>query len=137
MLISFFVYSKVSFKKYINPLSSIIIFILIFDILVLGIIFGNTKLIDRYNSTSLLSEAHRFGLHNFGIEQFKQFWIFGYGAGGFENVFKLFYNIKDNFVSHNAHNDLIELIGEIGLIGIMILMALSLVYFKKLIQNNV
>ena len=36
VLISFLIYSKISFKKYINPLSTIILFILLFDILILG-----------------------------------------------------------------------------------------------------
>ena len=40
VLISFLIYSKISFKKYINPLSTIILFILVFDILVLGLVFG-------------------------------------------------------------------------------------------------
>ena len=43
VLISFLFYSKISFKKYINPLSTIILFILVFDLLVLGLIFGNKE----------------------------------------------------------------------------------------------
>ena len=35
----------------------------------------------------------------------------------------------------HAHNDGIELIGEVGNIGILILLLLSLIYFKKLLNK--
>ena len=99
VLISFLIYSKISFKKYINPLSTIILFILVFDMLILGLIFGNAKLIERYAETSIIGEVQRFEFHEFGLAQFKKFWLFGYGSGAFEIVYKLFYNIlaKNNY----------------------------------------
>ena len=136
VLISFLIYSKISFKKYINPLSTIILFILLFDILILGLVFGNAKLVERYAETSIIGEAARFGVHKFGLSQFKEFWLFGYGAGAFELIFKLFYNIPpDGAIAAHAHNDGIELIGEVGIIGISILLLLSLIYFKKLLNK--
>ena len=136
VLISFLIYSKISFKKYINPLSTIILFILLFDILILGLVFGNAKLVERYAGTSLISEAGRFELHQFGIDQFKEFWLFGYGTGAFGLIFKLFYKIlPGEGITNHAHNDGIELIGEVGIIGILILLLLSIIYFKKLFNN--
>ena len=136
VLISFLIYSKISFKKYINPLSTIILFILVIDVLVLGLIFGNAKLVERYAETSIMGEAGRIGLHQFGFNQFKEFWLFGYGAGAFELIFKLFYNIPpDGVIAAHAHNDGVELIGEVGMIGILILLFLSLIYFKKLLNK--
>jgi len=138
VLISFLLYSKISFKKYINPLSTIILFILLFDILILGLVFGNAKLIERYAETSFtgLIEGYRVGLHKFGLTQFKEFWLFGYGAGAFELVFKLFYSIPPGqIIANHAHNDGIELVGEVGVIGILILLLLSLIYFKKLLNK--
>ncbi len=136
VLISFLLYSKISFKKYINPLSTIILFILLFDILILGLVFGNSKLVERYAETSIAGEAGRFALHKFGFTQFKEFWLFGYGAGAFGLIFKLFYNIPpDGNLAAHAHNDGIELMGEVGIIGISILLLLSLIYFKKLLNN--
>ena len=136
VLISFLIYSKISFKKYINPLSTIILFILLFDILILGLVFGNAKLVERYAETSIVGEAGRLALHKFGFTQFKEFWLFGYGAGAFELIFKLFYNIPPNgAIAAHAHNDGIELIGEVGIIGISILFSLSLIYFKKILNK--
>ena len=134
VLISFLIYSKISFKKYINPLSTIILFILAFDILVLGLIFGNAKLIARYTETSIVNEALRLEFHEFGLVQFKKFWLFGYGSGGFEIVYKLFSNGLHGIATH-AHNDGIELMGEVGILGILILLLLSLIYLKKLVNN--
>ena len=91
ILFSFLFYSKVVFKKYINPLSSIIIFILIFDVCVMAVFFGNAKLIERYAETSFLGESLRMDLHSFGIDQFKNFWLFGYGSDAFGQVFKNYY----------------------------------------------
>jgi O-antigen ligase len=136
VLISFLIYSKISFKKYINPLSTIILFILAFDILILGLVFGNAKLIERYAETSLVGEAVRFEFHEFGLAQFKKFWLFGYGSGAFGIVYKLFANILPGTgIAIHAHNDGIELMGEVGILGILIILLLSLIYFKKLVNN--
>ena len=59
----------------------------------------------------------------------------GYGAGGFENVFKLFYIIKGEYIAKHVHNVWIELLGEVGIIGISIWLSLFLVYFKKLLNG--
>jgi O-antigen ligase len=138
ILFSFLFYSKINFKKYINPLSSVIIFILIFDILVLGIFFGNAKLIERYAETSIARETVRLDLHIFAFDQFKNFWLFGYGSGAFEQLFKIFYISSEsigNYVAQHAHNDGLELLGEIGILGVLILILLSVAYFKKLLKD--
>jgi len=136
ILISFLLYSKISFKKYINPLSIIILFILVFDLLILGLVFGNAKLVERYAETSIMSEAGRIELYQFGFNQFKEFWLFGYGVGAFGLIFKLFYKIlPGGGIAAHAHNDGIELMGEVGIIGISILFLLSLIYFKKLLNK--
>ena len=137
ILFSFLFYSKISFKKYINPLSTIIIFILIFDVLVLGLLFGNAKLVERYAETSIIGEAERFNLHGFGLDQFKSFWLFGYGSGAFGLVYKLFAIVPENynFRAKYVHNDGLQLLGEVGIVGISILLSLSFMYFKKLINR--
>ena len=74
--------------------------------MVLGLVFGNAKLVERYAETSIMGEAGRIGLHKFGLTQFKEFWLFGYGAGAFELIFKLFYSIPPNGkLAIHAHND--------------------------------
>ena len=136
ILFSFLFYSKISFKKYINPLSSIIIVILIFDVCVLGLFFGNARLLERIVETSVLKETLRLDLHSFGFDQFKNFWLFGYGSGAFGQLFKIFYNSpKNTLLTDYVHNDWIELLGEVGVLGILILFILLISYFNKIIKN--
>ena len=139
ILLSFLFYSKINFKKYINPLSIIIIFILIFDVFVMTLFFGNARLIERLVEVSIVKDYTRLDLHSFGLEQFKNFWFFGYGNGAFEQVFKLFYilpeTISSNYLAQHAHNDGIELLGEVGVVGVSIFVIITIFYFKKLFNN--
>ena len=139
ILISFLLYSKISFKKYIIPLSSVIIFILVFDVFVMALFFGNAKIIERLAETSVANEGIRLDLHVFGWEQFKNFWLFGYGNEAFGQIFKSFYIMPEktvtSFLAENAHNDGIELLGEVGVLGISILFLLYIQYFKKILMN--
>jgi O-antigen ligase len=135
ILFTFLFYSKISFKKYINPLSSIIIFILIFDVFIMALFFGNAKLIERYTETSILREATRIDLQTFAIDQFKKFWVFGYGNESFGQLFKIFFVLPLGIFAQHAHNDGIELLGEIGILGVSILFLLYISYFRKIIHN--
>ena len=139
ILISFLLYSRIDFKKIYNPLSSVIIFILIFDLLIMGAIFGNAKIFERIVETSILGEATRIDLQSFGWSQFQKFWIFGYGSGSFNQIFKIFYETQDtdfNFIANHVHNDAIELLGEIGIIGFSLFVILIIIYLRKL-KNNI
>jgi O-antigen ligase len=104
---------------------------------VLGLLFGSEKLIERYAGTSIVNEAMRFDLHGFGLDQFKSFWLFGYGSGAFMQVYKLFFILPENhnYLAKHVHNDGIQLLGEVGIIGVSILLSLSFMYLKKLINN--
>ena len=139
ILLSFLIYSKIHFKKYINPLSIIIIFILIFDVFVMTMFFGNARLIERLVETPILKDVVRLDLYSFGFDQFKDFWLFGYGNGAFEQIFKIFHimpeHIGVNYLAENVHNDGIEYLGEIGILGASILILLYVSYFKKIIKN--
>ena len=100
--------------------------------------FSTAKLaVDSFDTSPITEiEGFRFGLHKFGLTQFKEFWLFGYGAGAFGLIFKLFYKIlPGGGIANHVHNDGIELIGEVGIIGISILLLLSLIYVKKLLNN--
>ena len=139
ILLSFLFYSKINFKKYINPLSIIIIFILIFDIFVMTLFFGNARLVQRLVEVSIVKDYIRLDLHSFGLEQFKNFWLFGYGNGAFEQIFKLFYilpeTISNDYLARHVHNDGIELLGEVGVVGVSIFAIITIIYFKKLLNN--
>ena len=110
-----------------------LILIVLFDVLILGVYFGSEKLIQRYsflqseiNSYSLSTpeanisdqfNIYRGSLAKFAFSEFKKFIFFGYGAGSFENLFKVnFINLSTNYATH-AHSDLIEFVGEFGLVG--------------------
>ena len=139
ILLSFLFYSKINFKKYINPLSIIIIFILIFDFFVMVLFFGNARLVERLVEQPILKDYIRLDLHSFGLEQFKNFWLFGYGNGAFEQIFKLFYilpeTISNDYLARHVHNDGIELLGEVGVVGVSIFAIITIFYFKKLLNN--
>ncbi|WP_415285140.1 O-antigen ligase family protein [Candidatus Pelagibacter sp. Uisw_130] len=139
ILLSFLFYSKINFKKYINPLSIIIIFILIFDVFVMTLFFGNARLIERLVEVSIVKDYIRLDLHSFGLVQFKNFWLFGYGNGAFEQIFKLFYilpeTIPNDYLARHVHNDGIELLGEVGVVGVSIFAIITIIYFKKLLNN--
>jgi len=71
----------------------------------------------------------------FGIEQFKEFFLVGYGVGGFEQTFKLYYNILDGYYANHTQNDIIELLGEFGIIGSLLLAYLLISYFVLIIRR--
>ena len=115
-----------------------LILILFFDILILGFYFGSEKLLNRYSflqneiyqylPSSSENTFLRADLVKFAIVEFKKFVFFGYGGGGFENLFKINFNdLSTDYASH-AHSDLIEFLGEFGLIGFTLIL-LSLFFF--------
>ena len=120
----------------------IIIFIVLFDILILGIYFGTSEIVDRFyflkeefnTIPGEISGTTRFDLIKFGINEISNFIFFGYGMGGFENLFKLkFVNTSIQFANH-SHSDLFEFFGEFGLIGLLLII-LSFIKFFLNKQN--
>ena len=121
-----------------------LILIVLFDVLILGVYFGSEKLIQRYsflqselNSYSLstpeanISSISRGALAKFAFSEFKKFIFFGYGGGGFENLFKVnFINLSTTYASH-AHSDLIEFVGEFGLVGFTLITLSIMSYFTN------
>ena len=75
----------------------IILLIVFFDLLILGIYFGSSQIVDRFyflkEEFSVISgdikTISRFDIIKFGISELKSFFFFGYGPGGFENLFQL------------------------------------------------
>ena len=142
MLLLFSIYSFFIFRKLFNPLSNIIFLILLIDVSIVGFIFGGAQLVERYSiikdftEVSLGGDAYqRIAFMKFGLEQFKNFIIFGYGAGGFEQIFKIFFITGGGLYTNHAHNDFIEFAGEFGVIGISILMLLFAGYLISVVIN--
>ena len=129
-------------KKIFNSVFNTIALILIIDIAFIGFYFGGSQLIDRYSivndfTTSLdgTSSYTRLTMFYFGLEKFKEFFLFGYGVGGFEQIFKLFYNIRHGIYSNHVHNDIIEFLGEFGVIGSLLLTYLLISYFVLTVRR--
>tara|TARA_B100000965_G_C19453486_1_gene696367 strand:- start:87 stop:1007 length:921 start_codon:yes stop_codon:yes gene_type:complete len=131
MLITVFLYLIHNYfvQKNINKIFSIIlIFIILLDIFIMGYFFGGDKLVERYlflNEDFIqdnnLRTISRLEIINFSFSQIKDFIFFGYGAGGFESVFKLkFINTTSSYANH-AHSDLFEFLGEFGILGFTLL----------------
>ena len=119
--------------------SLILILIIFLDIFILGFYFGGDKLIGRFMflSDNLTIDASsrdisRLEIINFSFNQFKNYLIFGYGAGGFENIFKLnFINSYSLFANH-VHSDIIEFLGEFGIFGFaFFILSFSAIFFRK------
>jgi hypothetical protein len=108
---------------------NIVFLILFFDILIVGYYFGTDQLIQRFlflNEEFLISKIEhqnlsRLQIINFGLENIKKFYLFGYGPGSFETLFQIDYpNTEENFANH-AHSSLIQFIGEFGFLGFTLL----------------
>ena len=108
--------------------------------MIIGLYFGTAEIIDRFyflkedfiSISGEISNTSRFDIIKFSIFEFKNFILFGYGAGGFENLFKLkFINISSQFANH-SHADIFEFFGEFGLIGFLLLfLSISKFFFDK------
>ena len=120
----------------------IILLIVFFDLIIIGLYFGRAEIVDRFfflkedfgSISGDITNKSRFDIIKFSIYELKNFILFGYGAGGFENLFKLkFANISNQFANH-SHADIFEFFGEFGLIGFQLLF-LSVVKFFFNIKN--
>ena len=122
-----------------------LILIVFVDVLILGFYFGSEKLLQRFSflqneiieySPSIddtdKSDLSRADIVKFALLESKNFFFWGYGAGGFEYLFKInFENLSTIYAAH-AHSDIIEFIGEFGLIGsTLILLSILFSCLKK------
>jgi len=107
----------------------IILLIVLFDIVIMGYYFGNTKIFERFyflgeDLTPILTvenNFNRFSIMKFSFNQFFDYMFFGYGSGSYETLFQTKFNVLDNFYANHAHSDIIEFIGEFGIFGFVLL----------------
>ncbi len=131
LLLTIFFYllgSKQSLQLNNKSFKYTIIFIFIFDIVILGIYFGTSQIIDRfyflkeefshinYSDNNLT----RFQLIKFSFEEIKNFYLFGYGTGGFETLFQINQANSGSLFANHSHSDILEYIGEFGLVGFIL-----------------
>ena len=133
VLITLFVLDYYRNKKF-TFISKTILTIVVIDILLIGFFIGFDKVIERYAVTSTSSEGFRLSFFEFGINNYYKFWLWGYGLGGYETLFRFDYS---NFitVADHAHNDLIEYLGELGVIGISLVVMMIISYSIILKQS--
>ena len=147
LLIYFFKQYFLKDKKN-NYIFYTIILIIILDVLIFGFYFGGFELIDRFaflknefeyytnNTNDIIGTVSRGNLTIFSLNKLKDFFLFGYGAGCFDLLFKNFYmNPGINYANH-AHSDLIEFVGEFGIFGILIISYCLFYCFKKITFTN-
>tara|TARA_Y100000389_G_scaffold140429_1_gene138263 strand:- start:15015 stop:16343 length:1329 start_codon:yes stop_codon:yes gene_type:complete len=122
-----------------------ILLIIAVDVIILGIFFGNSQIVDRFSFlsdefaqiNSPIFNLSRAQIAKFALNQFLNFSIFGYGSGNFETIFQLnFLNSSSSFANH-AHSDILEFLGEFGILGSgLIILSLSKFFFSKNILKN-
>ena len=123
----------------------IIVFIILFDFLIIGFYFGTAQVIERFlflneqliyksSEDQSLSRVH---IIYFGLENIKKFYLFGYGLGSFETLFQINYGTSGDKFANHAHSDLVEFFGELGFFGFILLVLSILKFFiNKLLDNN-
>ena len=136
--ILYYLFNEIFFVKKKNYSFKIItLLIIFFDLIIIGFYFGKSEIIDRFYFlkeeftyiSGEISSTSRFDLIKFGFLELKNFIFFGYGSGGFENLFKLkFINSASLFANH-VHADIFEFIGEFGLIGFLLIIFSMIKFF--------
>jgi O-antigen ligase len=130
-----------------NIFRNIILIIVLIDVFILGIYFGSSRIIERFNLLDnefgeiANTEVNftRFQVIKFAFYQMYDYLFFGYGPGSFELLFQIkFPNLTNSFANH-AHSDLFQFIGEFGLFGfVLFLLSISSFLLKKSydLKNN-
>jgi hypothetical protein len=144
----FYMINEIFFKKEKNNIfRNIILIIVLIDIFILGIYFGSSRIVDRFNlldnefAEIANTEVNfsRFQVIKFALHQIYDYLFFGYGAGSFEILFQInFPNLTNKYANH-AHSDLIQFIGELGLFGFVLFILSILNFFIKTsydLKNN-
>jgi len=135
-------------KKKNNFLFYTLFFIIILDIFILGFYFGGSRILERFyflkdeliqynNNISYNFSMTRSDLFKFGITQIENFLFFGYGTGGYESLFKIYFPQTDFLYANHAHSDLIEFIGEFGIIASILIIYILSHLLKKLDYRTV
>ena len=148
ILLLYFFYSIKTTNKIFNNFTLLFLGLIVFDLLILGIYFGGSQLVDRFyfinedlnfSISNSNTEANNFSQNlsrvdiiKIGFNFFKKFYLFGYGAESFQITFFLFYENLNKFYANHVHADFIELLGELGIMGCSIIIIFFYYIFKKI-----
>ena len=106
----------------------------VWDQLIERFLFLNEQLV--YESSEGESFT-RIQIINFGLDNIKKFYLFGYGLGGFETLFQIYSNITNDKFANHAHSDLVQLFGELGLFGFILLnISLFKFFYNNFFSNS-
>jgi len=141
----FYFINEIFFKRKKNSIfKNIILVIILFDIFILGVYFGSSRIVDRFlflenDFSEILNpdiNLSRFQIIKFAFYQINNYLFFGYGPGSFEILFQLkFPNLSNSYANH-AHSDLSQFIGEFGLVGFgLFLLSIKNLFFKSTNYN--
>ena len=145
IIVLFYLINELFYSK--NKSSSfrnIILLIIFFDIFVLGFYFGSAELIERFSLlkeefsqiVSINTNLSRAQIINFSLNQFYNFFLFGYGPGSFEILFQLNFKTSGSYYADHAHSDIIEFFGEFGLLGmVLIIISIFKLFYNKIFYN--
>jgi hypothetical protein len=141
----FYIVSEIFFKKEKNNIfRNIILIIILIDIFILGIYFGSSRIVDRFNfidnefSEILNTDVNlsRFQIIKFAVYEIYNYIIFGYGPGSFEVLFQIKFPSLSNSYANHAHSGLIQFIGEFGIIGsLLFCLSISNFFLNNKIYN--
>ena len=144
----FYMLNEIFFKKEKNNIfRNIILIIVLIDIFILGIYFGSSRIIDRFNLldnefaeiANIEVNFSRFQVIKFAFYQMYDYLFFGYGPGSFEIIFQINFPDLTNKYANHAHSDLIQFIGEFGLFGFALFILSIFSFFIKTsydLKNN-
>ena len=145
IIILIYFFNELFFSKKKNKSFKIIIlFIIIFDLIFIGIYFGTFKLVDRFyflneefaSFYDSKTNYERLQIIKFSFSQLDKYLFFGYGAGAYETIFQLNFDNSNSFFANHAHSDSIEFLGEFGLIGLFLFIFSWIKYFLNLNNFN-
>ena len=144
-LFYFLIENHYSTKAKNKSFRNIILLVICFDILIVGYYFGTEKIIERFlfineqlvYDTENPHNLTRIMIINFGLENIKNFFLFGYGLGGFETLFQVNFNITDDKYANHVHSDLIQIFGELGLFGFtLLILSISKFFLYKIFYDK-
>jgi len=109
--------------------------LIIIDIVIIGSWFGFSKVVERINQTTTVSEAQRGDVYADTFAMIDDFSLTGIGAGNFFSAFPAYKIQGPSYFIDHVHNDYLEFTLNLGVIGVTPLLLLLLLCLWNIIHN--
>ncbi|MDQ6970767.1 MAG: O-antigen ligase family protein [Mariprofundus sp.] len=109
--------------------------LIIIDIIIIGSWFGLSRVIERINQTTTITEAQRGDVYADTFAMIHDFSLTGIGAGNFFSAFPAYKIQGPSYYIDHVHNDFLEFTLNLGLIGTAPLFLLLLLCLWTIIHN--